>query len=51
MLGEVAADEFEKGGGVWDKGGGLRDWRLRSGGSGVEMAKALRRLGFWEEML
>ena len=43
MLGEVAPDEFQKGGGVWNKGGGLRNWGLRSGGSSVEMAEAMTR--------
>ena len=41
MLGQIAADEFEKGGGIRNKGRRLRDWRLRSGGSSVKMAEAL----------
>ena len=41
MLGEIAADEFEKGRDVWDKRRRLRDWGLRSGGSSVKMADAL----------
>ena len=41
MLGEIAADEFEKGGHVWDKGRRLRDWGSSSGGSSVKMAEAL----------
>ncbi len=38
MLCEVAADEFEKGGGVWNKGRGLRNWGLKGGRPSVEMA-------------
>ena len=41
MLGEIAADEFEKGGDVWDKGRRLGNRGLRSGGSSVKMAEAL----------
>ncbi len=51
MLREIAADEFEKGGGVWNKGRGLRNWGLRSRGSSVEMAEAMRRAGFCETIL
>ena len=51
MLGEITADEVEKGGGVWNKGRGLRDWGLRSGRSSVERAEAMRKSEFWDAVL
>ena len=51
MLGEIAADEVDKCGSVWNKGRGLRDWGWRSGGSSVERAEAMRRSEFWDAVL
>lgn len=51
VLGEIATDEFEECGGVRNEWCGLRDRWLRCGGSGMETAKVLLRLGSQEQGL